>query len=240
MKETYYAGCYWLARPEPVDACAHRLTDFLSRLGSLESTWNRWHQAAANFEKARRRQVQPDAATLAKLLGSKANRFAGSSSFWLWAGENEDETSGVNGNCGGPSKHVCSVCVLTLGNLGRIAERVLTAPTLTSVVRAMALAWEPEFGIATSHEYRELVAPKTGADAGTFVGWVMYFADFRGPVPLLPASVRVEHLPERGTLITLTQEKFTVSNPEHVALAADVQVRLQDAGLLRPLRPWGT
>ncbi|MHA7627195.1 Imm52 family immunity protein [Corallococcus sp. M7] len=28
--------------------------------------------------------------------------------------------------------------------------------------------------------------------------------------------------------------------PAHVALAADVQARLQDAGLLRPLRPWGT
>ncbi|CAM4072114.1 hypothetical protein G4177_29380 [Corallococcus sp. ZKHCc1 1396] len=240
MSETYYAGCYWLARPEPVEACAQRLVTFLRDLEPLDSIWNRWHQAAANFEKARKRQVKLDSATLEKLMRSKAHRFLDRSSFWLWAGENEDETSGVHGNCGGSSKHAGSVCILTLGNLGGIAERVLTAPLLTAVVRAMALAWEPEFGIVTSHEHRELVAPQTGADAGTFVGWVMYFADFRGPVPPLPASVQVEHLPGRGTLITLTQEKFTVSNPEHVALAADVQVRLQDAGLLRPLRPWGT
>ncbi|WP_235685915.1 Imm52 family immunity protein [Corallococcus silvisoli] len=68
----------------------------------------------------------------------------------------------------------------------------------------------------------------------------MYFADFRGPVPPLPTPVQVERLPDRGTLITLTQERFTASNPAHVALAADVQRRLQDAGMLTPLRPWGT
>ncbi|WAS89336.1 MULTISPECIES: Imm52 family immunity protein [unclassified Corallococcus] len=41
----------------------------------------------------------------------------------------------------------------------------------------------------------------------------VYFADFRGPVPPLPSPVQVEHIPDRGTLITLTQEKFTVSSP---------------------------
>ncbi|NOK38465.1 hypothetical protein HMI49_35240 [Corallococcus exercitus] len=240
MSETYYAGCYWLARPEPVEACAQRLASFIQRLGPLEPTWNRWHLAAANFEKARKRQVQPDAAVFEKLMKSKAHRFMDSSSFWLWAGENEEETSGTHGNCGSASIHSTSVCVVTTGSRGSVAERVLTAPVLTGVVRAMALAWEPEVGIATSRAHREQLKVDQFSSPGSFVGWVMYFADFRGTVPPLPAPVQVEHLPERGTLITLTPEKFTVSNPAHVALAADVQARLQDAGLLRPLRPWGT
>ncbi|WP_375755689.1 immunity 52 family protein [Corallococcus exercitus] len=240
MSETYYAGCYWLARPEPVEACAQRLASFIQQLSPLEPTWNRWHQAAANFEKARKRQVQPDAATFEKLMKSKAHRFMDSSSFWLWAGENEEETSGFHGNCGSASIHASSVCVLNALSTGQVAERVLTAPVLTGVVRAMALAWEPEAGIATSHAHREQITAGRFPEAGSFVGWVMYFADFRGTVPPLPAPVQVEHLENRGTLITLTPEKFTVSNPAHVALAADVQARLQDAGLLRPLRPWGT
>ncbi|MCY1029928.1 immunity 52 family protein [Corallococcus sp. BB11-1] len=240
MSETYYTGCYWLARQEPVDACAQRMEALFRHMGPLEPTWNRWHQTAATFEKARKRQVQPDAATLKKLLGSKAHRFGDTFSFWLWAGENEDEISAVKGHCGSAVTHMSSVCILNTPSLGSVAERVLTAPVLTGVVRAMALAWEPEFGIATSHEHRERLVPEGFPFPGTFVGWVMYFADSRGPVPPLPAPVQVEHLSDRGTIITLTPERFTVSNPDHVALAADVQARLQDAGLLRRLRPWGT
>ncbi|NOJ98832.1 hypothetical protein HMI51_38710 [Corallococcus coralloides] len=240
MSETYYSGCYWLARLESVDACARRLATLIQHLGSLEPTWSHWYQTAATFEQARKLQVTPDERTLAKLLGSKASRVMDMSRFWLWAGANEEETSKVTGHCGSAAIHMSSACVLDGHGSGQLAERVLTAPVLTGVVRAMALAWEPEFGIATSHAHRELIAAGTRVKVGTFVGWVTYLADFRGPVPPLPSPVQVEHIPNRGTLITLTPEKFTVSNPAHVALAADVQARLQDAGLLKPLRPWGS
>ncbi|GMU02682.1 hypothetical protein KH5H1_68020 [Corallococcus caeni] len=240
MMETYYAGCYWLARLEPIESCAQRLEFFLEKLAPLEPTWNRWHQSAATFEKARKRQVQPDAKTLAKLLGQKSNRLRDSSSFWLWAGETPDETSAFNGRCGGSSMHVSSACILNSLGQSEVAQRVVTAPVLTGLVRAMAFAWEPEFAIATSHAHQERLSAGQFSAAGTFVGWVTYLADFRGPVPPLPSPVQVEHIPDRGTLITLTQEKFSASNPAHVALAADVQARLQAAGLLTPLRPWGT
>ncbi|MBN9681453.1 immunity 52 family protein [Corallococcus sp. NCRR] len=240
MLETHYAGCYWLTRLEPVDACARRLESFLGMMAPLEPTWSRWYQSAATFEKARKRQVQPDAMTLAKLLGKKSNRIGDGSRFWLWAGESPDETSGVNGCCGGSSPYLTSTCILNPLGTSEVAKRVVTAPVMTGVVRAMALAWEPEVALATSNEHRQLITAGRFPEPGTFVGWVTYLADFRGPVPPLPSSVQVEHLPDRGTLITLTQEKFSASNPAHVALAADVQARLQAAGLLTPLRPWGT
>jgi hypothetical protein len=239
MTETYYAGCYWLARPESVEADALRLSSFLLALSRMEPSWNRWHETAATYEEARELQVQTDAASLAALLGRKGNRILDSSSFSLWSGENPVETSAVHGSCGGSSAHVNSVCVLEPPAEGQVAGRILTAGVLTEVVRALVHAWEPEFGLATSQQHRDLIAA-TLPRKSFHVGWVMYFADFRGPVPPLPEPVRVEHIPDRGSLITLTQEKFTVSNPAHVALAADVQARLQAAGLLTPLRPWGT
>ncbi|RKH77495.1 hypothetical protein D7Y21_37260 [Corallococcus sp. AB045] len=240
MLETHYAACYWLARLEPIDACARRLESFLGMMAPLDPSWSRWHQSAATFEKARKRQVQPEAMTLAKLLGQKSNRVGDGSRFWLWAGASPDETSGVNGSCGGSSTYVTSHCILNPLGQSEVANRVVTAPVMTGVVRAMALAWEPEFALATSNQHVDTIVTEQFPKLGTYGGWVMYFADFRGPVPPLPAPVQVEHIPDRGTLITLTPEKFTVSNPAHVALAADVQARLQDAGLLMPLRPWGT
>jgi hypothetical protein len=106
---------------------------------------------------------------------------------------------------------------------------------LTNVVRAMALAWEPEWAIATSHEHRDLLPQPPRA--GAFVGWVMYFSRQRGTVPPLPSPVRVEPVEDRGTLVILTPERFTASNPEHVALAARVHELLDRAGLLGPLQP---
>lgn len=37
---------------------------------------------------------------------------------------------------------------------GPIGERVLTAPVLTEVLRAMSLAWELEWGVVTLHQVR--------------------------------------------------------------------------------------
>lgn len=109
------------------------------------------------------------------------------------------------------------------------------ATGLTEVVRAMALAWEPECAIATSEAHRDLLPQPPRA--GTFVGWVTYFSRRRGSVPPLPAPVRVEPVEDKGTLVILTPERFTAANPEHIALAARVQELLTQAGLLGPLKP---
>jgi hypothetical protein len=98
----------------------------------------------------------------------------------------------------------------------------------------MALAWEPEWSIATSQVHRDEVLKLS--KAGTFVGWVMYFARSRGTLPPLPAPVRTEPVGDKGTLVILTPERFTASNPEHVALAARVQELLVGSGLLKRLQ----
>jgi hypothetical protein len=54
-------------------------------------------------------------------------------------------------------------------------------------------------------------------------------------VPPLPPPVQVEPVEDRGSLVILTPERFTASNPEHVALAARVHEVLGHAGLLKPL-----
>ena len=67
-----------------------------------------------------------------------------------------------------------------------------------------------------------------------WLGWVTYLARHRGTVPPLPAPVRIEPVLDKGTLIVLTHERFTVANPEHVALARRVRELLARAGLMQP------
>jgi hypothetical protein len=236
MRDTYYAGCYWVARQEPAEACARRAEDFFRRLSTCEATWNRWHRAGSSFKQARGLENPTDAAAFMKLFAKKENRIAGGFSLWLWAGEHPAETTGVNACCGSEIIHVTSVCLLKPPHRGEVSKRVLTASVLSEVMRAMALSWEPEWGIATSEQHRDTTWEQR--EVGTFTGWVMYFSRQRGEVPPLPAPVRVEPVEDKGTLVVLTPERFTAGNPEHVALAAQVHELLGQAGLLRPLQPF--
>ncbi|WP_225410148.1 immunity 52 family protein [Stigmatella hybrida] len=238
MRETYYAGSYWLARPESAEACARRAEHFFHLLGRCDPAWTRWHKTADSFAEARNLQFRTDASSFQKLFAQEEHQIGDGFSFHLWTGENLHETSGVDGACGSSSLRVSSSCVLEPYTRGLNAERVLTAPVMAEALRAMAQAWDPEWGVATSHEHRDSVTEK--AKPGTFVGWVMYFSRLRGTVPPLPAPVRIEQVADKGTLIILTPERFTASNPEHVALAARVHELLDRAGLLRPLQPWPT
>nr|WP_275902353.1 immunity 52 family protein [Myxococcus eversor] len=126
-----------------------------------------------------------------------------------------------------------NACVLSIPSKGANAERVLTAPVLTQVVRSMASAWDADWALATSWEHREMLEEELRT--GTFVGWVTYVSLRRGTVPPLPAPVRIEKVEGMGTLVILTPERFTATNPEHVALAKRVRELLSKAGLMRPV-----
>lgn len=237
MIETYYAGSYWLARSESAQACTRRAERFFQLLGRCDPAWTRWCETAGSFEEARKRQFAPTAESFQRLFGNQGKRGEEEFSFHLWAGDSQEETSGVDGACGSADALLPSNCVLRPYKRGPLAERVLVAPVMAEVLRAMALSWEPEWGVVTSHQYDNLISEQV-MPAGTSVGWMMYFSRLRGTVPPLPAPVRIEPVEDKGTLVILTPERFTASSPEHVALAARVHELLGRAGLLRPLQPW--
>ncbi|WP_225408279.1 immunity 52 family protein [Stigmatella hybrida] len=235
MGESYYIGAYWLARRETPQACASRAEAFFRELGPCEQTWSRWHETAGSFAEARALRFQPEHGAFEGLFGRKANRVGDGFNFWLWAGDPPEEATSVSVACGSSTPFVNSMCVLTPPSAGSVASRVQTVSVMTNALRAMVLAWEPEWGVATSSDHRDAVWPSP--KPGTFTGWVTYVSRHRGTVPPLPGPVRVEPVEDKGALVVLTPERFTVSNPEHVALADRVQTLLAGAGLLRPLRP---
>jgi hypothetical protein len=238
MVETYSVGSYWLARSESAEACALRAEALFRLLERCDPAWAHWHEAADSFAEARERPFTPDAATFTHLFGRKENRMGDGFHYGLWAGERPEETSSLSGACGSADPWQPSVCLLKPPHQGPTAQRVLTASVLTETLRAMALAWEPEWGVVTSRQYQDRAYGDSDPD--TFVGWVTYFSRLRGTVPPLPAPVRIEPVEDKGTLVILTPERFTASNAEHIALAARVHALLDRAGLLRPLQPLGS
>ncbi|RKH12513.1 hypothetical protein D7V97_08190 [Corallococcus sp. CA053C] len=235
MIEKYYVGAYWPGRVEPVESYARRAEVFFRLLARCDPEFLRWFEKAGSRATALQLPVAPDGESLRRLFESKYRRGDGEVSFSAWNGASDGASSSVRFACGSTSEFVGDTCVLELPPGGAARERLLTAPVMEQALRAAVLAWEPDQAIATSTAHRDQVSED--ATPGSFVGWIMYFARQRGPVPPLPAPVRIEPVGDQGTLIILTPERFTASNPEHVALAARVQELLDRAGLLTPPGP---
>ena len=136
--------------------------------------------------------------------------------------------------CGSCSNFYSNVCLLYLPSAGPEEERVLSPSVQVEVMRALVLAWEPDWCVVTSDALRDTLSEK--GRAGTFVGWLTYLSRHRmGEVPPLPEPVRIEPVEDKGTLVLLTPERLTASNPHHVALARRVQDVLLARGMLEPV-----
>ncbi|WP_375754797.1 immunity 52 family protein [Corallococcus exercitus] len=242
--ETYYAGAYWGPRREPPEACARRAAAFLNMLAACDPLLANWNKIPKPRGKGRKTPLMPpDLPTLTEAFRRGVNREPGGPPIEHLGltvsayndGARQDFVS-VSMHCGSYEQNSsANVCVLSLPSKGESAERILTASVLTQVVRSMALAWEPDWAVAMSETYRSMDGRQGKADP--WLGWVTYLPSQRGTVPPLPAPVRIEPVEDRGTLIILTPERFTVANPEHVALARRVRELLARAGLMQSACP---
>ncbi|HYO72757.1 MAG TPA: immunity 52 family protein [Archangium sp.] len=235
MKETFQAGVYWPCRKESAEACARRAETFFGLLSRCDSIYARWFEQAGSLKKALQLQFEPDFETFMRFFGRKAYQNGPDGfSFSAWTGHKEEGRGGsLMLTCGSCSNFYSNVCLLYLPSSGPEEERVLTMSVLTEVLCAMALAWEPDWGVITSHELRGALSEKKSA--GDFVGWLTYVSRRRGEVPPLPEPVRVQPVEDKGSLVLLTPERLTASNPEHLSLARRVQDVLHTRGLLEPV-----
>jgi hypothetical protein len=240
--ETYYAGAYWGVRKESPEECGRRAEVLFNALRTVAPDFTHWLKLGRSRREALKHSIGTDRVTLAKMFQRGKDRVFEELGFSIggWNGGANYEATSFNISCGCYHERVSNVCLFNLPNAGpdnkhaANAERVLTATILSELVRAMAVAWEPEWAIATSHSYEELL-PRPFATRR--LGWVSYYSDQVGRVPPLPAPVRMERIEDKGTLFVLTPERFTANNPEHVALAERVRQLLDRAGLLGPPLP---
>lgn len=241
--ETYYAGAYWGPRKESPDECARRGVSFLNLLAACDPLLAHWNKIPKPRGRGRKTPLMPpDLATLTEAFGRGVNREPGGPAIEdlgltveAYNDGSGQDFAHVRMHVGSYAEGMSNACVLSLPSKGEGAERILTSSMLTEVVRGMALAWEPDWAVAMSEAHRDMDDEDGSVEVWT--GWVTYLARHRGTVPPLPAPVRIEPMEDRGTLIVLTPERFTISNPEHVTLAARVRALLVRAGLMQRSSP---
>jgi hypothetical protein len=232
MKETFYAGVYWPGRKEPAEECARRAETLLRCLSQCDPIYASWFEQGNSLKKALQLQFEPTHETFLRFFKSrKYNEGSLGFRFSAWTGHKENGHGGaVTISCGSAVTPPPNSCLLKLPKAGSEEQRVLTTPVLTRLMRALVLAWEPDWGGVISHAYRDLRDEPVGPP---YTGWLMYFSHRRGVLPPLPQPVRVEPVEDKGSLVILTPERFTVDNTAHVALADDVRALLDRAGVLK-------
>ena len=235
MTESYYAGVYWPARFESAEECARRSVTFFRLLSQCDESYARWFEQGDSLEEALQREFTPDYATFLRFFQREENQLGKDGfSFGAWTGHAEGGRGGmVSLTCGDASGAYPNCCVLYLPwpEVEPEGARVVAAPVLVNVLRAMVLAWEPLFGVVATHEFRTALRP--AKDPRGFAGWLTYLSRARGEVPPLPPPVRTEPVEDKGTLLVLAPERLSASNPEHLSLGRRVQEVLDSKGLLR-------
>ncbi len=236
--ETYHACAYWGPRQESPEDCARRTAAFLLLLAECDPFLAQWYKPVRSLKDARKYPLMPpDVPTLTELFRKGVNREKGGPvfedlgfGFWFGNGGSRGDSADLRLKCGCYAEGFSNSCVMPLPRKGPNMDRILTAPMLTNIVRAMVRTWEPDWAWVASSEYRR---QSQEPDTSPFsLGWLTYLSHRMGKVPPLPAPVRIEPVEDSGTLIILTPERFTVDNPEHVALARRVRELLTRAGLL--------
>ncbi len=238
MHETYYVGVYWWARRETAPECAQRAKRYFQALKQCDPSLGEWDRPG----RPPRRVNTEDELELEKLLLRNRVRTDGEKrivddlGFGLSVFTPRTVETSIMIQCGVYTPHSLNSCWLDPPYEGTTANRLLSASVLARILTSMVLAWDPDWGIATSHQLRELIPEQEPKELP--VGWLMYFSHRHGRVPPLPAPVRIEPIEDKGVLVTLTPERMTASNPEHIELVKRAHRLLQRAGLLvRPCAP---
>ncbi|HSP78414.1 MAG TPA: Imm52 family immunity protein [Myxococcaceae bacterium] len=237
MRETYYAGAYWGCRPESAEECARRAETFFHLLSACHPSYARWYEKHNSTKRALQLQFEPTFDTFVRFFGKKKYQM-GKDGFYLgtWTGHVEQDQGGmVMLRCGSSAEVAPNSVLLHFPYEDPGKERLFTLPVLTGVMRAMALAWEPDVGVIVSGQFRDQMRQEE--DRREFAGWLLYLSRDRGEVPSLPPPVRVEQVGDKGTIVILTPERLTASSPEHLALGRHVQELLDEKNLLRPVLP---
>ncbi|QRK10223.1 immunity 52 family protein [Archangium violaceum] len=234
MSEPYYAAAYWGCRPESAQQCARRAENFFRLLATCHADYARWYEKASSTQRALQLQFEPTFDTFVRFFSKKKHQLWDDGfSFGAWTGHVENQGGMLTLTCGSLAEAAPNNVLLYFPSEPPGWDRLVTLPVLTSVMRAMVQAWEPDWAVAAPRDLREHLSPTRLP--GTFVGWLTYYSRQWGEVPTLPEPVRVESVEDKGALVVLTPERISTTNPEHVALSLRAQQSLEERGLLREI-----
>jgi hypothetical protein len=147
----------------------------------------------------------------------------------LGAWNGRDDANGVSldvhaGSYGGPVEP--NSIFLQLPDVQSGNEDFINAAVLTRVLIAIAEAWEANWGVIESWDYKGRRRDADGQLLRPWGGWITYLAPHYISRISPPPAMRIEPTVGGGLVIVATEEPFTAENPAHIAALDALQEAL--------------
>lgn len=208
----YRCAGYWKARQEDANACAQRLSHFLSLLSSCDAVFLRWFERSESQSKSIRREVQASAKEhlLSLLLRGRHRRDTNRSTIeelgfaiGLWNGQGAPKSVGLSITCGlfdsGRGIGGNSVMLELPEDLGDLQDSSRTARILAAIIKA----WEPDWAGVFSTKAMDV---RPFSPEVPFVDWMLYVSNKTHSIDSLPASSLLFRVDEGKSIIIVQQE----------------------------------
>lgn len=209
--DSVYAGAYWPARPEALEACGARVVACLGKLAGIDELLASWFFKGSRRASAQRPLGGSPETVLQALAAGRNRRDADGSvidelgyTLGVWNGDDADPVQ-LSIRCGISSPSVPNAVVLKLPARSARSTNLYNSSAATELLRALAEAWDPDWATVTSASLREA---QGGGVASPVLGWLTYLSSGRGHIPELPDTFNVEPVGEIGSIIVSRRADF--------------------------------
>lgn len=228
----YKLCAYWKARKETIDACADRLTRFLTALSACVEDFAAWYEKATSRRQAKQVEInfKNKGCLLDLLERGRHRRDIGKEVIedlgfhvGMWNGGKSTKMVGLSVTCGlySTAPGLGGNCVVMdlpeeLGDL-RQTERMV------SVLIAVATSWEPEWAGVFS---LDAMNKRNFNPTVPFVDWMLYVSNNLAVNPSVPGPSSVKRVDTIGSLIVVQQEPVEEENEVRLQRVRAVETAL--------------
>jgi hypothetical protein len=243
--EVNHVEAYWQPRMETAHECAGRLSRMLDGLAKAHPAFAHWSKKANTRAAANKPAwaMPPDTEELTAVF-EKGRQYKDVPRIpWPEMGYRVSAWNGLDPPYGvslsvrpggyGDFPVFPNTIDLSLGRAGPGNTDLISVAVLKPALLSVATAWEPDYAVVVSWNYW----PRKFGDGkypSLRSGWLTYLAPRYADLIKPPSAAIVEPVPGGGMLLLATEERFSMDNPKHLAVADAIQAALEPLQTMVP------
>lgn len=235
--EAFRVGGKWRPRPASTRDCAVRFAAMLGGLANIHPAFAHWNKQAWSRAAANRPAwaMPPDVDELTAVF-EKGRRYKDAPrepwpemgySVSAWNGRDGPDGASLSVHAGTYATYSVypNTTDLVLGPAGPDNADLICSAVLKPALLSAVSAWEPDYGVVVCWDYyRRLFGERHWPPFRS--GWMTYLAPQYASCITPPPAAIVEPVPGGGLLLLATEERFSMDNPAHLAVADAIQAAL--------------
>jgi hypothetical protein len=229
--EKYYIVGWWRQCKKTKETVAKEIETFLLELGKIDSRFEDLYELGRSVSKSVGKKIDPSYDGILKYMKEDKQFPQLGYDYWV-LGPDECITISINESCWSkPNNPANNVMIDFSPIVDESLSDFLKVDVIIKIIQATVKVFKPVEGGMISANHREKVYNK----GKPFTSWVQYLSIPVDTIPPMPEGVRVLPIDESGTLIVTVPELFDAENERHIAIAAEITKRLDEAGILDKL-----